>query len=53
MTDVLEHRQETAKERASKTKVEIPETSPLDQHEEIEDKLIKARIEMLIQHPFL
>ena len=50
MTDVLEHRQETAKERASKTKVEIPETSLTS--EEIEDKLIKARIEMLISAPF-
>jgi len=40
----------TAADRASKTKVEIPETTLTSV--EIEDKLIKARIEMLISAPF-
>ena len=43
-------KQGNASDRASKTKVAIPETTLTS--EQIEDKLIKARIEMLISAPF-
>lgn len=53
MTDTLQKTPKatgTAKDRASKTLVEIPETTLSD--EEVLDKLIKARIEMLMSAPF-
>ena len=53
MTDTLEKTPKatgTAKDRASKTLVDIPETTLSD--EEVRDKLIKARIEMLMSAPF-
>ena len=51
MTDTMATKNTgTAADRASKTKVEIPVTSLTSK--EIEDKLIKARIEMLISAPF-
>jgi len=39
-----------ASDRASKTRIEIPETTLT--HEEITDRIIKARIEMLMSAPF-
>jgi len=53
MTDTLQKTPKatgTAKDRASKTLVDIPETTLSD--EEVLDKLIKARIEMLMSAPF-
>ena len=50
MSDTLHARQETAKDRVAKPITEIPETTLTNQ--EIEDRLIKARIEMLMSAPF-
>ena len=50
MSDTKQAKQETANDRVAKALYEIPETSLTS--EEIEDKLIKARIEMLISAPF-
>ena len=53
MTDILDKTQKAkgnASDRSSKTLVDIPETTLSD--EEILDKLIKARIEMLMSAPF-
>lgn len=51
MSDTLEQKQTgTASDRASKTIVEIPETDL--SNEEVLDRLIKARIEMLMSAPF-
>ena len=50
MSDTLQARQETAKDRVAKPITEIPETTLTNQ--EIEDRLIKARIEMLMSAPF-
>ena len=50
MSDTKQARQETAHDRVAKALTEIPETSLTSV--EIEDKLIKARIEMLISAPF-
>ena len=50
MSDTKQARQETAKDRVAKALTEIPATDLTS--EQIEDKLIKARIEMLISAPF-
>ena len=50
MADTKQAKQETAKDRVAKALVEIPETTLSST--EIEDRLIKARIEMLISAPF-
>ena len=53
MSDTLEQKRTrtgTASDRASKTIVEIPETDLTP--EEVADRLIKARIEMLMSAPF-
>ena len=50
MSDKKQARQETAKDRVAKALTEIPATDLTS--EQIEDKLIKARIEMLISAPF-
>ena len=50
MSDTLEARQESAKDRVAKPITEIPETTL--SNAEIEDRLIKARIEMLMSAPF-
>ena len=47
---IKKSKQETAKDRVAKALHDIPETTLSDV--EIEDKLIKARIEMLISAPF-
>ena len=43
-------KQETPKDRVQKTRVEIPETNKSDA--EVEDMLIKARVDMLVDAPF-
>lgn len=43
-------KQETPKDRVQKTRVEIPETNKSDV--EVEDMLIKARVDMLVDAPF-
>ena len=50
MSDTLQARKETAKDRVAKPITEIPETTLTNQ--QIEDRLIKARIEMLMSAPF-
>ena len=50
MADTKQAKQESAKDRVAKALVEIPETTLSST--EIEDRLIKARIEMLISAPF-
>ncbi len=50
MADTKQAKQESAKDRVAKALVEIPETTLTSA--EIEDRLIKARIEMLISAPF-
>ena len=50
MSDTLQARKETAKDRVAQPITEIPETTLTNQ--EIEDRLIKARIEMLMSAPF-
>jgi len=50
MSDTKQARQETAKDRVAKALTEIPATDLTS--EQIEDKLIKARIEMLMSAPF-
>ena len=47
---IKKSKQETARDRVAKALHDIPETTLSDV--EIEDKLIKARIEMLISAPF-
>jgi predicted metal-dependent peptidase len=50
MTDILEAKSESAKDRVAKPLTEIPETTMTSA--EVEDRLIKARIEMLMSAPF-
>jgi len=50
VADTKQAKQESAKDRVAKALVEIPETTLTSA--EIEDRLIKARIEMLISAPF-
>ena len=50
MSDTKSAKTERPQDRVAKALTEIPETSLTS--EEIEDKLIKARIEMLISAPF-
>ena len=53
MTDILDKKPKAkgnASDRSSKTLIDIPETTLSD--EEVLDKLIKARIEMLMSAPF-
>lgn len=50
MTDTLEAKTESAKDRVAKPVKEIPETTLTSA--EVEDRLIKARIEMLMSAPF-
>jgi len=50
MSDTKEARAERPQDRVAKALTEIPETTKTS--EEIEDRLIKARIEMLISAPF-
>jgi len=50
MSDISEAKQESAKDRVAKPLKEIPETTLTSA--EVEDRLIKARIEMLMSAPF-
>ena len=50
MSDISEAKQESAKDRVAKPLREIPETTLTSA--EVEDRLIKARIEMLMSAPF-
>ena len=50
MSDISEAKQESAKDRVAKPLKEIPETTLASA--EVEDRLIKARIEMLMSAPF-
>jgi predicted metal-dependent peptidase len=50
MTDILEAKSESAKDRVATPLTEIPETTMTSA--EVEDRLIKARIEMLMSAPF-
>ena len=50
MSDISEAKQESAKDRVAKPLKEIPETTLTSA--EVEDRLIKARVEMLMSAPF-